>query len=475
MAHIHAGGRKPPAWGDSTPADAKDNPSAGKTLRWHALIVLVWLSVSAFGQSSLSSAENHAAQPSVCAAPRSLDFGKIGLHLPSAPAFVTITNCGKTDVAVSKISIANSKQFADINGCPLEPARLAQGTTCTVRVFFSPDVEGSSRDDLLVSTQKGEVTVHLSGVGVASTTTLSSTYIVFGTQLWGTRSKPGFVTIRNASPERALRMDSLRLEGQFVLLPGLVSCHIPGELAPSMTCNLAVSFAPQELGSLDGKLIVTDSDPASPHVIGIHGTATGLEISPTHLRWQRSFVGATSEPQEFRIKAVGEQALQIESIDTAGDFEQHNSCGKQLQAGATCTVTVAFRPSESGKRMGRVSITDSDPSKVQYVSLVGEGVATGFFPSTLVFEGQKTGTTSLPQTVTLKNYGSKSLTISSIDVGGAFAVPARTCGESLPPGQSCTISVTFLPTHSGTAAGYLQIHESGDSTPLKVILTGTGT
>jgi hypothetical protein len=83
------------------------------------------------------------------------------------------------------------------------------------------------------------------------------------------------------------------------------------------------------------------------------------------------------------------------------------------------------------------------------------------------------GTTSPLQTITLKNYGNTPLTISSISVNGDFAVPVKTCGESLQAGQSCTLSVSFSPNHSGVANGFVAVDESGDKTPVKVTLTGT--
>jgi hypothetical protein len=342
-----------------------------------------------------------------------------------------------------------------------------------VGVRFSPDVEESSHGDLLISAEKDKVTVNLAGTGVASTTTLSTTHVVFLPQLLGTQSKTGTVMIRNGSTEHGLRMDSVRIEGEFILAPALVPCAVPGEIGASATCNLAVSFAPRTLGSLDGRLIVNDSDPASPHVIGLHGTGKGIEMSPTQLIWERTVVGAIGDTKEFEIRAVGEHAIQIGSIKTHGDFEQHNSCGKELHAGTSCTVTVAFRPTESGKRVGSVSIIDSDPTKVQSVLLIGKGGVAALLPSTLVFEAQKTATTSAPQIATLKNYGNNPLSISSIDVGGDFAVQAKTCGDSLQAGQSCTISVAFLPTRGGVLTGFVAVHESADRTPVKVILTGT--
>jgi centrosomal CEP192-like protein len=451
-------------------------------LRCLALAFLLGVYLSAFGQNGVPP-KSEAHSPSLCVVPGSLDFGKVGLHVPSAPASIAITNCGKIKVVIDKLSTINSQQFTHTDSCPHPPLALAPGAACAVAVRFFPDVEGLRQGDLLINPEKDndndkdkdkdKVTIHLSGTGVATTTTLSTTHIVFLPQLVGTQSKPGYVTIRNTRTEHALRIDSVALEGNFVMVPGILPCAVPGDLRASGTCTLAVSFAPHTSGSLEGRLIIHDSDPASPHVIALNGISTGINIAPTQLVWDRNVVGAAAETKEFTMRAVGEQAIQIQSIKTHGDFEQHNSCGKELHAASSCSVTVTFKPTESGKRVGAVSIMDSDPTRAQSVFLIGWGGVASLLPSALVFEPQAMGTTSPPQTVTLKNYGNTPLTISSINVNGDFAVPAKTCGESLQAGQSCTLSVSFSPTHSGAAAGFVAVDESGDEAPVKVTLTGT--
>ncbi len=444
-----------------------------KTLRSLTLALLLGICFSAFGNSGAATPlNNDAHNAGLCALPTSLDFGKVGLRVSSAPASVTITNCGKAKIVVDKLSITDSHEFTTIDSCPHQPLVLAPGASCTAAVRFSPDVEGLHQGDLLISSEKNKINVHLAGTGVATATTLSTTHVVFLPQIVGTQGKPGYVTIRNSSTERALRIDSVKVEGNFVLVPGILPCVVPGELPASRVCSLGVAFTPHTSGSLEGRLIINDSDPASPHVIALNGIATGIEIAPLEILWDRTVVGATAEPKEFTIRAIGEQAIQIENIKTRGDFEQKNTCGKQLSAGTSCRVTVTFKPTESGKRVGSVSLIDSDPTKAQSVLLVGWGSVASLLPSVLAFQPQAMGTTSLPQTVTLKNYGTTPITISSINVSGDFAVPAKTCAETLQGGQSCTLSVSFSPTRSGAATGFVAVDESGDKTPIKITLTG---
>ena len=91
-----------------------------------------------------------------------------------------------------------------------------------------------------------------------------------------------------------------------------------------------------------------------------------------------------------------------------------------------------------------------------------------------VFSTQLLGTTSAAQTVTLKNSGTATLTITSIVASGDFA-ETNTCGSSLAVNASCPIKVTFHPTAIGTRTGAVTITDNAAGSPQSVKLTGTGT
>jgi minor extracellular serine protease Vpr len=92
------------------------------------------------------------------------------------------------------------------------------------------------------------------------------------------------------------------------------------------------------------------------------------------------------------------------------------------------------------------------------------------FPSTTV------GSSSAAQKVTFSNTGTAtdSLGITSIAASGDFHVQKNTCGTSLAAGTSCTISVIFRPTATGTRTGTLTIKDFNTNSPHTVSLTGTG-
>ncbi len=100
--------------------------------------------------------------------------------------------------------------------------------------------------------------------------------------------------------------------------------------------------------------------------------------------------------------------------------------------------------------------------------------AVSFSPMTpLTFGAQVIGSNT-PQTVTLTNNGRKKLSIQSITLSGPFS-KTSTCGSSVAPHASCTLTVTFSPTTTGVKSGLISIVDSASSKPQAIELIGAGT
>ena len=116
-------------------------------------------------------------------------------------------------------------------------------------------------------------------------------------------------------------------------------------------------------------------------------------------------------------------------------------------------------------------------TRISNFSVPGCGSVTAS-PSSLTFASQAVGTTSPAQQVILNNSQSTALTITKIF--GAGSNPgdfkqSNDCGSSLPAGASCTFTMSFAPTATGTRSATLNISDSATNSPQVVTLTGTGT
>jgi hypothetical protein len=175
--------------------------------------------------------------------------------------------------------------------------------------------------------------------------------------------------------------------------------------------------------------------------------------------------------------------LIISSIAITGsnpkDFSQTNNCGSALSGNAGCTITVNFKPTNINRRSATLTITDSAPGGVQTVALSGTGTAASLTPKSLSFAAQRVGTTSAPKTITLTNAsGGTAISITSIGITGTnasdFTQTGTTCGTSLAPKQSCTVTVTFTPSATGTRSAAESFTDNAGGSPQTVPLTGTG-
>ena len=88
------------------------------------------------------------------------------------------------------------------------------------------------------------------------------------------------------------------------------------------------------------------------------------------------------------------------------------------------------------------------------------------------------GTSSAPQTITLTNVGTATLNLTSNSIQGPNKgdySKTGNCGMSVAPGASCSITVTFTPTATGTRTAHVNLTDDGGGSPQTVPLTGTGT
>jgi phospholipase C len=206
--------------------------------------------------------------------------------------------------------------------------------------------------------------------------------------------------------------------------------------------------------------------------------AQSASVSPTSLSFLSQVLGTTSASKPVTLTNTGSVSLSITSITTSGDFAQTNNCGSSLAGGAKCTINVTFTPTATGNRSGTLTVNDNASGSPQTVSLTGSGTIVSVSPTSLTFSSLPVGSSSTPQTVTVTNTSSKStLTISSITLNGTNTSDfsqTNTCGSSLAPGLSCTVTVTFKPTASGSRKATLGINDNGGASPQTVALTGTG-
>jgi hypothetical protein len=101
-----------------------------------------------------------------------------------------------------------------------------------------------------------------------------------------------------------------------------------------------------------------------------------LSTVPSSLTFATQAVNTTSGSQSVTVSNTGTATAAISGVSVSGDFTQTNTCGSSLAAGASCSVSVAFRPTASGTRTGSVTITSNATNSPTTVALTGTGAGT---------------------------------------------------------------------------------------------------
>jgi hypothetical protein len=105
-----------------------------------------------------------------------------------------------------------------------------------------------------------------------------------------------------------------------------------------------------------------------------------ISVFPNTVTFAKEAVGKKSPPRTVTIGNPSGTPIGFTSIKVAGadpgDFAETNTCPVSpatLAPGATCSITVTFTPTASGKRSGKIEVTDTVPGSPQSITLTGSG------------------------------------------------------------------------------------------------------
>ena len=454
----------------------------------------------------------------LAASPTSLAFGAQAVATTSAPRTVTVTNSGTGAANLSSITTGSSEFAVQSSTCG---ASLAIGASCSVGVTFAPSAAGARTGSLSFG---GLAAVPLTGTGTVSGPALAAApaSLDFGTLTAGLASAPQTVTFSNPGTATTALTGITSTSTEFAIQ----SSTCGASLAAGASCTVSVSFAPAASGARSGALSAASSAPGSPLAVALTGTgvvltgnqASGKPVTASSVNngfpasnavdgdpntyWE-SANGTGVFPQSLTVDLgsaipIGRVILKLPpqpawttrnqpfsvltSTDNATFTSRATSPGVFDPSVASNTVTVDFTAVIA--RYVRIQITANSGWPAAQVSEfeVWPGTVTPppppppsqltATPTSLTFATQNVGTTSAAQSVTVRNPGSTTVTLSGIATGSSEFAQTNTCGASLGAGATCTVAVTFAPAASGARTGTLTV--TGSASPLTVALSGTG-
>jgi phospholipase C len=276
---------------------------------------------------------------------------------------ITLTNYAQSPMTIE--SIATTGNFSNAGGnCG---KTLKPGQACTVKVSFTPKAVGPQTGTLTITDTdpSSPQVVNLKGMGTYLNLPILYPGLVYSLTNLGTNSQQQ-VQITN-SGSSTLTISEIQVLGDFS-----ETDNCGNGLNPGSSCQITVTFTPTATGFRRGNLVIWDSDPGSPHMGRLTGTATAVNRDP-HQIFLSAPVGQTSNPKNITLTNTSSAPLYIPSIQVSADFNQTNNCPAQLPAGGQCTVTVTFTPKKQGQVNGTLLVNDADLTSPQGVSVVGIG------------------------------------------------------------------------------------------------------
>ena len=424
--------------------------------------------------------------PAVSTSTGGLSFGLTSVGSTSTPQTLTVSAYGPVTIA----NISASSNYSEADNCP---ATMTNGTTCRMYVYFVPTASG---------TLPGTVTINSNGffnpvntvstTGIATSISVTGAPLSFGNQLVKTTSTAKTVTVTNTGTA-AIKMGTITLTETTDFTLSSNTCPASGSnLNAASSCTIGVTFGPKSTGAKKGSVVINDSDPTTPQLIGLTGTGTSnVSLSPAAITFPLTSVGVASAASKITLTNNTGASITLGStaVTTTGPFTVASSstCTNNLviAASGTCVINVTFKPTATGFALGTVSVADSDVTSPQTAQLQGYGTGIKFTPASVNF-GTVTDGTQVSSTVTITNVGTSNIYFTGAELSGTNSADftANYLGSSVPcgntatnplkPAGTCQITVYFDPTKTTTENASYKVFDNSTGGAQSLALTGKG-
>ena len=202
----------------------------------------------------------------------------------------------------------------------------------------------------------------------------------------------------------------------------------------------------------------------------------GDNIAATSARLYYPYDVAVDGAGDLYIADTSNQ--RIRKVDTSGIITTvagNGSYGYGGDGGPSTSAMVAAPRGVAVNGAGDIFIADTSNQRIRKATTFVPFVAVSVSPASIDFGEQAVGSQSTPQTVTVSNSGTVDLQQLFVHVvEGSFLATGDCFDLVLAPGDSCTSSVSFLPTATGSSSGTLEIVLNNGEIIKSIPLFGTG-
>ncbi|MGI4755575.1 MAG: choice-of-anchor D domain-containing protein [Janthinobacterium lividum] len=311
------------------------------------------------------------------------------------------------------------------------------------------------------------------GQSLAPVVTFSPGQLTFAAQNVGSTSNPQTVTVTNTG-NAVLQISSVAASAGFAETDTCTNTS----LTVNASCTLTVTFSPSAAGTASGSVSVYANVSGGYAALPLSGTGQGvsnLTLAPSSVVFPATAVGTSSPSQMVTVSNSGTAAASLSTPVSSPDFNlTASTCTATLPASGSCTVSVAFAPSQNAAEIGTVSISDGNANYVAQLRGTGTGSSNiALSPTAIDFGSAMVNGPLVGGTVTVTNAGNAVAYLGTPSATNDFSVFQNGCGSVLAAGSTCQIVVAFGAAAAGPRNGIFTISDTvaGDHT---VALSGTG-
>jgi hypothetical protein len=347
--------------------------------------------------------------------PTTQDFGSKFVSFASASQSFTWTNQSVFPASVSLLSTGSS-DFA-VTSSLSDCANVASNGSCTITVVFTPTAVGARTGTLTVGAPGSTLTATLTGTGL-SPFTISAASLNFPNTVIGATASLSYNLTNAASIVFAL--PTFSISGDYSYTTNCAST-VPA----SSSCQINVTFAPQQLGLRTGTLTV--NAPGNPLAVALTGTGLpSFTSSATTMTFANVDVGGSAS-QNITLTSLAPIPLPLPAIAVTGDYSYTTTCASIVPANANCTITVIFRPTVTGTRTGTLTI--------QY--------GAGTLPTAITGNGVDFSIVVNPSSGSVIAGYSATPIVTTAPIAGYDAAVLLSCSTTA-PGSTCNVSIPLL-------------------------------
>jgi Viral BACON domain len=362
-------------------------------------------------------------------------FGDTPL-MTTASAPLSVENAGNAPASIT----------AQVTGSPafgLTIAALgvvAPGDVVGDSVTFTPITTGVQNAQLSLVAGAADVlcaplpaSPSVSGRGTNGVISLSASSVAFGAVDCGARAPAQVVTVRNTGTSAFTWSAALATGTSFALATAGTTLQPAGQPGDTGTITITPIAIPQTSAVTpnlyaDTVTVTTDIVGDAPHVVPLKMTAHGaiLTASTADIEFG-GVVATTSALQQFSVTNAGNATASVTFAHASTVFDVTPAPGVVVASTAT-PFTASFLPTAQGPYADAATFTVPAGTPLcaplpAPITLGGTGTppTVGVAPTNLDFSLVPCGASAPPQTVTLQNTGTASMTyIASVTAGAAF-------------------------------------------------------